>query len=383
MPLAIPTFLISVAYVPWFASAAYAGRWSVMLVGGAVALIFVPRINATRAHWIGLLFLVWCAFSLVWSVSPFDSLGELIQWITIAIVFCIAAETENLLRVYKALGFGMIVSAVFSIAQALGYQSIWQLANGSTGLFLSQTGINEIAAIALIIAIGSRMWWAIPAPTICLLLASGREGWAMLAVAALFAAWQLTTPFGRVMLVNFGLWAIGFVIFFKFNSGIFHISDRIEIWSFALNHLRPFGWGLGTFAALQPGYEFAHNEFLHYAFELGIGVIPLIGVFVYALMASPVVERAALAALMAAALVYFPLHAPATAFLVAVLAGHLCGMRARVSVHGLTRRILDPRSFDDIWPIGIGALQLADTSRQYLSIGSKYPLGTSAVRSSI
>ena len=102
------------------------------------------------------------------------------------------------------------------------------------------------------------------------------------------------------------------------------MAGRMDIWSWTVANLSWFGWGVGNYITVFPVMEFAHNEPLHFAFELGIGSVLLGAVFWWALRGPRApAERAMLVAVLVEGLVGFPLHHAATAFVAAACAGHL------------------------------------------------------------
>lgn len=386
MNLALLTLSMTLAYVPGIPSAAHAGRWVVLALGAAI-LVWGVRVRPTVAHWMGLLLLVWMALGVSWAFSPADALGDLWRWTAAAVLFCVAAETTDLTPALKALVIGVSVSAPFSISQALGYPLVLTLgdANLATGLWLSKNCMAEVAAVALIVAASLRLWWGLPGPLVCLALVGGREGVLMMAAAIGTLVWGRINWTQRIV----GLTACSILVALAATRSApgqwGFINDRLEIWAWTADHLSLTGWGLGSFASARPDYEFSHNELLQYAFELGLGVLPLIGVVWYALASNrggP--EEAALAALLAAAAVWFPLHAPATVLLFAVLAGYLCGRRGRaVRTQSQGRAARQPGAEPDLSGLGIGALVPADTRRWDLAPGPQHQNRAAHVRSPV
>lgn len=378
MPLL--AFVMAVLYVPEIPAAATGGRWWVLALGAA-CLVWDPRfrIKPTVSHWMGLGLLVWMGAGFFLSASPADTLGETWQWIVAAVLFCVAAEIDDrtLDDTFRALAVGVTISALYSIPQALGYQPVLSLmgANTPVGLFLSTNMLTEISVVALIGAVGVRFWWGAPGPALCLLLSTGeREGMFMLLAAA--AAYLLlklpgtgrATLLASLVLAAAWLWSMGYL---EHDHWLTHMEDRFEIWRWTALRVNPVGWGLGSFGELT-SYEFSHNEFLQYAFELGAGVLFLIGILTDAISAKRTYPRVALAALAAACLVWFPLHLPGTLFLGALLAGYLCGVRGRARRAERARGTHVLQSGEhELEPLWVGAFQSADAGRVHLSSGQE------------
>jgi hypothetical protein len=136
-----------------------------------------------------------------------------------------------------------------------------------------------------------------------------------------------------------GLAAALLAIDFEFNSiRAVSMAARMDIWSWTVANLTWFGWGVGNYITAFPVMEFAHDEPLHFAFELGIGSVLLGATLWWALCwARAPAERAMLVAVLAEGMVGFPLHHAATAFVAAACAGHLAGRRH----HALSIQFVD------------------------------------------
>ena len=124
-------------------------------------------------------------------------------------------------------------------------------------------------------------------------------------------------------------------------------AERVNAWIDTVSGFSPLGNGIGSYWALYPKYathadtvasrmEYAHDEPLHFAFELGAGSLFLLALFVRSLSGRLELERMLLVAVFIEGLLSFPLHMPVTAFLAALLAGRLARARAdaRDSEHG-------------------------------------------------
>lgn len=379
MPLAILTFLVGVAYIPGLPSNATVGRWIVFGVGVAVLLwtIEFGRISprsfptVTPAHHMGAWLLAWIVLGFAWCLSAWDHAFGLIQFVLMAAIFCIAAEQRSLDRCWQGLGLAVTVSAGFTIAQALGFDRLWSITPFTDpGLFLSRNVAGEVAVLALIGAIGTRTWWLVPGPIVQTLLAGGRTPLLALLAAALVWVWTSAprdrrSAYGALAAAGAGVVVLLGALAFP---RLLYVSDRIVLWREALIGMNPLGDGLGSFSIVFTDAEFAHNEFIHYGFEIGIGSLLIWGIVAYAFGAGKVLERAGLAALLAQCAVYFPLHAPVTAFMAALLAGYLSGVRRRARAAQSRSGASGARGLQHAEPIGVGALSEADAGRVDLSL---------------
>lgn len=354
-------FGVTVAYVPMIPSGSTYGRYALLGLGAA-ALLARARLTLSVGHVLLAGLLTWMACGFLWTTSTLDTAGELALWVMLAAAFCVAFDLPDLEDVLAGFCAGMLVSACFALAQAAGSEPVWSVYVHPVGLFLSKNMATDVAVLAVVACCARSRIAFMPAALVSLYLVGGRSAFLALGAAGFAWAW-LAYPDRRSLIAAAGT-AVAAVATPLALLGAFGLyADRLEIWGFAAQNLSVLGHGLGTFAVAAPGYEFAHNEFLHYAFELGIGSVLLWGIFVYALGSGPVLERAALVAILAESLVWFPLHAPVPAFLGMVLAGHLCGLRHRASLAERARGMARPLGLFDGLPAFVGALHEADHLR--------------------
>lgn len=362
-------FGVAAAYVPFLPSNATIGRWGA-IAAGAVVLLWVARLRPSPGHLMLAAFLAWIAVGLAWSVSRWDTAGQLAQWIVLAAAFCAAFDLDSLDGVWTGFALGVTVSAGFALAQYAGAPvarhlwepGVWSIYADPVGLLLSKNMASDAATLALIGCCALRRWPLAVGPLIALWLVGGRTAPFALGAASLAAAWT-AWPRLRVDLVCCAA-AGAAVVWLAFEAGMLgQFADRWSIWTLTARHLHVLGDGLGAFSVAAPSIEFAHDEFLQYAFELGVGSVFLWGVFGYAMVHGSALERAFLAALGAECLVWFPLHAPAPAFLGMVVAGNVCGRRRRAVLLERARRVARSLGLFDGEPLGIGAMSEADHKR--------------------
>lgn len=331
MMLALLTFMVCVAYLPGIPSAASAPRMWVIAMGAATLLMGVRRIRATPGHWLGVALIGYCAATTYWGFSTYDEVGAIAQLLFLAGVFCLGAEAKTLRPCYIALALGVSVSSVFAIAQTVGLEPIVTLPNaGAPGLFLNRDSQAELAAVS-VIGLSGMITPLLAGPLIVLMLVTSRG--AFLGLAAGFASWLYFQGYVRPRhLITMALAAallVGLDSYFvpwRINS----LDGRFEMWNWAAANMTWFGWGWGDFGTVFSAFDYAHNEFIQAAFELGVGSLLLWAVFAYALGGPLAIERSILIAILVEGVVGFPLHTPTTAFMAALVAGRLCGARYRV-----------------------------------------------------
>lgn len=378
MPLALVTFLVTVAYVPGLPSNAVVGRWAVVMLGGAY-LLWGVRLRPTPGHWMFAALLVWVVLGFSWAVSLWDHAGGLVQWAALAFVFCVGAEQRDLRPMWLGLALGVTVSAVFSVLQVTDWGPVWRLySGGSPGLFLSKNMAAEVFVLALIGALGYQLWWLVPGPLVSLALLNSRAGVVALAASGLYVLWLKNRQ---------AMWMLSWVAAFVLVTAwgvkpeLFRLEDRLTIWGDIAPHLNLWGDGLGSVAVAFPFYEYAHNEPLHFAFELGLGSLLIWGIGAYAFGNSHATEKAALVALGVLSLVWFPLHAPTVGFVGTCVAGFLSGSRYRARVPqpaGRAARSGGPGYRPEL--LSIGAPVAADVSRFGLPAGPQPALVAGELR---
>lgn len=327
---AVLGFLVAVAYVPGISGASTSPRWIVLSLGVAALLCAVSRFSRPRGACTPIWWLLgWLAVTAVWS-EPYEAYWALWLVALFAGLFLIGTQIEDMRPIVLWFSVGVLVAAAFAP---------WMPGEFSfyAGLFApNPVPLGEAAALAVAGCIACRILWATPF-LFAAVLASGSRG-ALLSVLTVGAVlvWQ-HRPRWLLALVPAGAAAILGSYFIGVHAGFSTVTERLAIWKGSVADLTMAGHGLGSFYGLFPRFaeistltvrpDHAHNEDLHLLFEAG-----LIGAGLFALACCALYLRAArhpealvLCAVCPIALVSFPFHMPATLFLVALVAGRLCG----------------------------------------------------------
>ncbi len=327
------TFLTSVAYDPWSASQASVGRWLV-LAAATAACLWGVRLRPGVGHWLGLAFAAYAAASVLWAPSPLDGVHHAAEVALLGAVFCCgAAATEYRRGVATGLGLACLVQATFLLAQLDGLELVMR-AYGSLrpGLFLNRDTAAEFGVASLILLAMLQMWIWVPAAAVCAFLPGSHAAYVALGVAAtLWALPRVSAAAKGTILIALPLVVVALILY-EWSPGapVDRVGTRLEYWQAVIPWITLFGRGAGSLAALFPNLEYAHDEYAQLAFEYGAGALFLAALLVRALLSGPEPERLALVALLVCALTWAPFHFPASAMLVALLAGRLCGERDRV-----------------------------------------------------
>lgn len=380
--LALLTFMVCVTYIPGIPSAASQPRMWVIAMGTGTLLMGLRHIRATPGHWLGVALVGYCAATTFWGFSTYDEVGAIAQLLFLAGVFCLAAEARTLRHCYIALALGVSVSAIFAIAQSVGLEPIATLPNaGSPGLFLNRDSQAELAAVS-ILGLSGFVTPLLAGPLIILMLVASRG--AFLGLAAGFASWLYFQGYIRPRhLVAMALAAALLIAVDSYYTPwrLASLDGRFEMWNWAAANMTWFGWGWGDFGTVFSAFDYAHNEFIQAAFELGVGSLLLWAVFAYALGGPLATERSILIAILVEGLVGFPLHTPTTAFMAALVAGRLSGARYRIHLFERAIRDTDGSGFcaSEGWGYTTGGLRYASQGGVDVSIQSGQPPGRRSV----
>ena len=299
----------------------------------------------TPAHWWLLLLLIWAGVSLLCSTVIDDALNGLLQLVFMAAAFAVGAEISNAKHLYRGLGIGMAVSSVIAIAQMAGYAPVnVALGNAAAaGLFINSNFLGWAAALVfvLLIAQGDRLLSVAVLPA--LILSNCRIADLAVIVCLGILAWRwspLKTIIGTLVLLAL------FARPQMFDGA--SLLQRSDLWFDAIGGLTFFGHGIGSFYSAFPLHEprvfieqtklnawieiaHAHNDFIEFAFEMGIpGCILAIGLLATCWRSGRFIERLGLLCVGVTALAGFPLYEPLTATLFALMAGHAAGDKYRL-----------------------------------------------------
>lgn len=320
------SFLITILFVPGISGAATAPRWALLAL---VVPWCLPRPRWTAGHLAAVLLLLWCLASLGWTE---DVNGGLLWCLHLALlvgVFFIGAEQGSLKPVWIGAGLALIPSWLMSIAQIYGHGVIHLERFG--GLFINPNFMAEAAALVVVGLLVERVYWLIPLVLPALVMPMSRG--ALLAAVVASVAWSRS----RVAYALLAVALIGGSLTLWSGYRVGGVEERLAIWTDTIQGMKPFGHGAGSFYLTYPEYakrtntfvsrpDHAHNDWLEAIYDLGLGSLVLVALAAI-VWASGRAHRARFVALAFAveAMFEFPLHMPVTAFIAALVAGHLCG----------------------------------------------------------
>lgn len=332
-------FGVTVACISPFPDGALSPRWALLSLSPIILWISQKSIKLPT-----LIILFFLAVSLIWSPDRWH--GADLLWHFIVLACIVSCETDDLRPIFWAIGLGLVINSLVVMAQIEGYDPV-TVVNGAAapGLFFNRNQQNSFVALAVIGLLSLRDWrafaLAIFASLPLVALPLERAPLIGLAAAAGFLVcrrWKWAIPAAIVLLGA----AVVYLAKDPASFRVAAIGMRLETWFDAATSLTFWGHGLGSFRWTFHVMEYAHNDPLNIAYELGVpGILVAIALAWYALRDGPVAPRALLVCFMVEGLFDFPLYQPAASFLAAVVFGHLVHCRSRLRGPIARRQWLD------------------------------------------
>jgi len=346
-------FVSTGLYWPGISGAATTPRWAALFL--IVPWLIAGPSPLAATHLWGLGFAGVAALSLLWTPDLSEGINQLFIVGLWASLFLLGREHHDIRPFYTGAIVGLVLSSVVAIIQYFGWHPVADRFPGAlpSGLFVNGNYMAEAAALLLIVAVIEGWWesWFALVPALLLPHARGAiVAFVLAMVLYLRKQAYLAVPLAFLLICAL----IGFVYRMDASS-----SERLQIWQSTWNGLTIFGHGFGSFWSTYPAYdlrpgaimnpEFAHNEFLHVAFELGIPGLLCLLAFMVSLVGPLTTDRIVLIALAVESFFAFPLHLPATAAIAFLVSGHalrdryllrsLNPFRRRDSVNGVEVRV--------------------------------------------
>lgn len=319
------------AYWPGLYGAATMPRWWAIALGIPFASRLDPRSLSPAAMGLAFAGLAWAALATTWSPDPQGGALELLLLVVTVGVMLAGAEAEDVGPALEAFALGLGASVVLSIPQSVGWSPVPQGA-APAGLFVNSAVLAETAAPVFVW--GALRWRpAVALPALIPLILCASRTAALAAVVGILWGWRprraLLLPSSGVAVVAAGVASL--IAFKQYTAGV-----RVGLWYDALTSITPVGRGLGWWAAThQRAFEdVACSDVLQMGAEVGVAALAFVGIAWLALSNKEAgrAEKSAFAALCVEGVVSFPLHFPASAFLMALLAGHLVRRRRGVRI---------------------------------------------------
>lgn len=324
--------LLTVCYVPGYTGASIPTQWVVLSIVLPLGLWRVGPL--TFGHKLFCLVIGYAILSLAWTFNDYSAIWGLWVLFIWALSYNWGTLLDDLRGLWRGMAIGLTISTAIALAQSLGYSPVETAdINRASGLFFNSSLFGVICGLTFVGLYGHRQWFLLPPIALGLILSGSRGGIVLLAIGL------VCHHYGRLAALAATVFGALTFIFFLDPAD----SQRLQIWGVILPTLGFFGHGIGSFSDLyfvshakllliRP--EFAHNDLFQLTYELGfagaiLALIPTLA------LAVPSPDRPALFAWVVAALFYFPLYAPLTAFIGLVMAGS--SLRRWALVRNLSR----------------------------------------------
>ena len=319
----------AIAYVPWWNGSAIAPKWCVMAIGSAVLIAVIAKAPPlTKANVIGTALLCYSFISALWSPVWHDAADSSAKLAILGLVFAVGARVPSLLPAYIGFGAAMCVNSGYMVWQRVWYTAFES--GDSIGLFFNPTLSGEAAVLVIAALIGSN-WPLVIGAWPSLVLSGSRAAVAAFALTVTIWLWQQDRQ--KLAWLTVLSLPLLFAVGLLWGKPLPQTGERLDIWRDILSGLLPFGHGIGSLWTTFPSYahyqdilhsrpEHAHNDYLELIYELGIGAGLAFWLAIHLYRCAAATERRILAAFAVLSLVGFPLYMPASAFLLAIVAGH-------------------------------------------------------------
>lgn len=329
-------------------------RWAIIACLPLVSRLD-PRHLTPPFRWVALIWLGYASLTLLWTPDRLTGAYDLSHLILLMGIVIAAAELNTIEPVMTALGLGVAISAPIAIAQIFGMTLIPQF-TVPAGLFYNRDLYAEAAAPVLIWALISKRWLLAIPLAVPIVICDSR-----VAIISFMAGMFYGLPDRRARRA-IAVVAIVLIAATPFASPekLASLHNRLDIWRATATAITPFGHGIGWFKAAFPFFDVAHSDILQMIAELG--AIPMFGLMLWGLSnvartrfsgwrnawwhirrfdrstsdvrqrrdastLSRHAARAALAGALTQTLIAFPLHAPVSGFVLAMLVGDLVRRR--------------------------------------------------------
>jgi hypothetical protein len=313
---------LSIIYVPTFTGSATSTKWAYLAVGLPIFLLFVwKELTLTWLHLVGFLFVLWSCFTFLWTSNIYDGVDNFIKLVIIAEAFVLGSQLKSLEYIFVGLGIGLIIQTTFQ-------------------LFVNYNIYSEICLIIFISLIVYKYIWLALCLLPSMLMYQTRSVLFAGTLVILSLLWTKskflagTIAFYCVMIGIGSIW-----LGYKIPS----LTTRLELWRDTISGISLFGNGIGSFwtsfsylsnwDTLLVRARFAHNDLLQIIFEQGIIGGILACIFIWIALMKAGIERYIIIAFIGISCVAFPFYLPVSAFVAALVCGH-------ISRNGIDLRLL-------------------------------------------
>lgn len=330
--LALFGFIVATAYVPGWSGAAIPTTYPVLMIVLSTIILFYEVPKITVNHLWGTLFLAYGALSLFWTINfNIGFYNYLHQFLLLGLIFMFGSMIDDLKPLFKGLAIGLGVSALVAIGQwGFNFNLIFANHTKIAGLFVNSNVLCEISVIMLVALLVLKLYWWIPVTLPGIVLVHSRAAILALLITGF---WYIYKHYRWWLRVLIPLAIVCLYLFYRDRFNLTSLSERISVWADTFRGLTLFGHGAGSYELMYPKFavdvdtsvarpRYAHNDFLHLVYELGIGVLLIIPLIINTMRIRRD-ETLILWSFGIISLVAFPLYSPMSAFIAVVVAGWL------------------------------------------------------------
>lgn len=321
--------IIPISYIPLWTGQDILTGWSVLSI--ALPFLFLRRVQLGIGHYLGIAFLAYATLSMLWTENKTQGVWDL--WILGCLAGCfLLGATRDLRPLILGTAIGLGINDLVAIPQAFGWAGIYETSIGlPAGLFVNRDIFGETAVLVSIGLLTQRLWWPLVLTLPPIAFTGSRTALVACFVCGGLWLWEqfrwrgLFVPLASIPL-------LGLVVFHHGWDG--SVALRLAMWQDTIGGLTWFGHGPGSFFSLYPEFavrtdtmatrpEDPHNDYLGFAFQYGLGAIPLFGLLATAL-ASRNQNRYILLGFLTIACFDFPWRMPIEGLLGMAALGSIC-----------------------------------------------------------
>lgn len=326
-------FLLAVCFDPFIWQGATTPRWALLAIALPILVYRQAPGPFNLSHLVGALFVTWAALTMLWSPNKYDATMSLLLLAIIAQAFSLGSRLRSLENTFVGLAIGIAVSGLILIlSKGLEIKPWSVVATYPHGLFGNRNMLGETAALVGLGCLVYRRYWLLPLIAPALLwppLAGG--GVLAFGAGAFLWVWQRSWRVALLLACLISLIGV-FTVDFAYKWGT--LGERIELWRVTWTNSNWFGHGIGSLYTLFPYItqywditlrrpDHAHNEAIEFLFELGA-----VGFTLYAVFIALALEWAGrylpiLVGFLVISSLSFSWHIPTSAFLGALVIGHI------------------------------------------------------------
>jgi hypothetical protein len=326
-------FMVSVAYWPGILSAGFVPRWAAIAVIVPLFCAIEPK-RLPASVWGVLLFLFGCAgVSLMLSPDAFTGTHDLMLAAILVLPFLAAASMKSLDDVFTGMAIGLTVSSLLIIGDSFGLP---RLVNGLRfgGLFFNSEVLSEFSTLVFVWAVVRKKWVLAALCVAPLLLCHSRIAMLTVASGLLYVAWvRLPRWVAVAALAALSVTAVT-AVFIIGDGKMISALHRVTLWVTTMMFLTPFGNGVGWAQVAFPVERFVHSDALQMLAEIGIPALAALYIpwSIFKRKEQDIAVMAVFCGACVQFVVSFPIHFPATGFVLALVAGYLLRRRDVVCV---------------------------------------------------